>query len=155
VPTGPADVAADWTSQGAPVAVPVLLSANGANAPADDPEHADTLPVRALRRDPRPRRRLAELSADGASADANSESGPAADARGTPGTSHTDSAADGSAGDSAFAGDSAPTSESALAGDSRPAGESAPGDDARDTPGMSQPESVIAASLRPRDLPFL
>jgi hypothetical protein len=76
---------------------------NGANAPADSPELADRLPVRAVRPD-LPRR-----------------------------------------GDEATVGE-APTVEA-----SAEAGTSTPGEGSRGTPGMSQPGSVMVASLRLRD----
>jgi hypothetical protein len=79
-----------------------LASHNGANAPADNPEDADTLPVRALRPD--------------------------------------------------FArrgGEPAPVGEDAEPSDEAAAATS--GGSSRGTPGISQPGSVIAASLRLRD----
>jgi hypothetical protein len=83
------------------VAASAATSGNGANAPADNPAHADTLPDRALRRD-------VPLLPDGLPADET----------------------DGET--------TAKMPESAAA-----EGPSA----SRGTPGMSQPESVTAASL--------
>jgi hypothetical protein len=79
-----------------------LASHNGANAPADNPEDADTLPGRALRPD---------LARRG--------------------------------------GEPAPVGEDAESSDEAAAATS--GGSSRGTPGMSQPGSDIAASLRPRD----
>ena len=88
-------------------AEPAPGSPNGANAPADNPEHADTLPARALRPD------LSRRGDEVAPEDAVAEEADADEEE--PSTA---------------AGASA--SEGASCG----------------TPGMSQPGSVIAASLR-------
>ena len=71
-------------------AVGVLPSGNGANAPADNPEDADTLPARALRPD-LPRRgdeaTVGEAATVAAAAASSRASGPGEASRGTPGMS--------------------------------------------------------------------
>src|SRR5215469_1192090 len=95
-----------------PVQGAVLPPANGANAPADNPAHAETLPARALRPDlPRGR------------------DGPAAD---------------GADSDEADSDDAAPEKAETPASPGAPAAR----EPSRGTPGMSQPGSVITASLR-------
>ena len=88
-----------------------LASGNGANAPADNPEDAETLPALGLRPD-LPRR-----------------------------------AGEAPAGDVAAAGGEAAAGEAVAVEADAPA----PGEGSRGTPGMSQPGSVMVASLRLRD----